>query len=213
MNRKLLIIAFAFILLLATSAAFAQSPATQPKPDTTTAQPSAVNIPVGKVAVIFSAAFQDPKAGIVKFTVLLNQLNAQFQKTQDELNQTGQKIKQLEDEIAKAQAKAQTSGGADPKVVHAKIEQHDQLKKDAQRKTGDAQAAYQKRRDEIFAPLQEDVAKYLDTYAKAHGITLIIDGSQIEGILFAADSIDITRAFISDYNLKNPATAAVTTPK
>jgi len=207
MNRKLLIIAFAFILLVATSAVSAQSPATQPK--TTAAQPSAVNIPVGKVAVIFSAAFQDPKAGIVKFTVLLNQLNAQFQKTQDELNQTGQKIKQLEDEIAKAQA----SGGGDPKVVQAKIDQHDQLKKDAQRKTEDAQAAYQKRREEIFAPLQDDVAKHLDTYAKAHGITLIIDGSQVEGILFAADSVNITKAFISDYNLKNPATAAVTTPK
>ena len=209
MNRKLLIIAFAFILLVAASAAFAQSPATQPKPQTTTAQSAAINVPVGKVAVIFSAAFQDPKAGIVKFTLLMNQLNAQFQKTQDELNQTGQKIKQLEDEIAKAQA----SGGGDPKVVHAKIEQHDQLKKDAQRKTEDAQTAYQKRREEIFAPLQDEVARYLDTYAKAHGITLVIDGSQVEGILFAADSIDITRAFISDYNLKNPATAAVKTPK
>src|SRR5438046_10690618 len=104
MNRKLLIIAFAFILLAATSAALAQAPATQPKPQTTTAEPSAVNVPVGKVAVIFSAAFQDPKAGIAKFTVLLNQLNAQFQKTQEELNQTAQKIKQLEDELAKAQA-------------------------------------------------------------------------------------------------------------
>ena len=209
MNRKLLIIAFAFILLVAASAAFAQSPATQPKPQTTTAQSAAINVPVGKVAVIFSAAFQNPKAGIVKFTLLMDQLNAQFQKTQDELNQTGQKIKQLEDEIAKAQA----SGGGDPKVVQAKIEQHDQLKKDAQRKTEDAQTAYQKRREEIFAPLQDEVARYLDTYAKAHGITLVIDGSQVEGILFAADSIDITRAFISDYNLKNPATAAVTTPK
>lgn len=208
MNRNLLIIAFAFILV-ATSTAFAQGPATQPKPQTTIAQPSAVNVPVSKVAVIFSVAFQDPKAGIAKFSVLLNQLNAQFQKTQEELNQTGQKIKQLEDEIAKAQ----TSGGGDPKVAQAKIELHDQLKKDAQRKTEDAQAAYQKRREEIFAPLQDDVAKHLDTYAKAHGITLVIDGSQIEGILFAADSVDITKAFISDYNLKNPVTASVTTPK
>ena len=207
MNRKLLIIAFAFILLVATSAAFAQGPATQAKPQTTTAQPSAVNIPVGKVAVIFSAAFQDPKAGIGKFTVLLNQLNAQFQKTQDELNQTAQKIKQLEDEIAKGQA------SGDPKSVQAKIDQHDQMKKDYTRKGEDAQAAYQKRREEIFAPLQEDVAKYLDAYAKANGITLIIDGSQVEGILFAADSIIITKAFISEYNLKNPATASVTTPK
>jgi len=209
MNKKLLIIAFAFTFLVATSAAFAQGPATQPKPQTTTAQPSTVNVPVSKVAVIFSAAFQDPKAGITKFTVLLNQLNTLFQKTQDELNQTAQKIKQLEDEIAKAQA----SGGGDPKLVQAKIDQHDQLKKDAQRKTEDAQAAYQKRREEIFAPLQDDVARYLDTYAKVHGITLIIDGSQIEGILFTADSVDITRAFINDYNLKNPTTASVTTPK
>ena len=41
----------------------------------------------------------------------------------------------------------------------------------------------------------------------------MIDGSQIEGILFAADSTDITKAFITDYNLKNPATASTTTPK
>ncbi len=191
MNGKLLIIAFAFILLVATSSAFAQGAAGQAKPQTTPAQSSTVNIPVGKVAVIFSAAFQDPKAGIGKFTVLLNQLNAQFQKTQDELNQAALKIKQLEDEIAKAQA----SGGGDPKLVQAKIDEHDQLKKDAQRKTEDAQAAYQKRREDIFSPLQNDVAKYLDTYAKAHGITLIIDGSQVEGILYAAESMDITKAF------------------
>ncbi|SRR6266508_2494036 len=209
MNGKLLIIAFAFILLVATSSAFAQGAAGQAKPQTTPAQSSTVNIPVGKVAVIFSAAFQDPKAGIGKFTVLLNQLNAQFQKTQDELNQAALKIKQLEDEIAKAQA----SGGGDPKLVQAKIDEHDQLKKDAQRKTEDAQAAYQKRREDIFSPLQNDVAKYLDTYAKAHGITLIIDGSQVEGILYAAESMDITKAFISEYNLKNPVTASVTTPK
>src|SRR5881296_592916 len=99
MNTKTFIIALAFILLVATSSAFAQGPAGQAKPQTTT-QSATVNIPVGKVAVIFSAAFQDPKAGIGKFTVLLNQLNAQFQKTQEELNQTAQKIKQLEDEIA-----------------------------------------------------------------------------------------------------------------
>jgi len=39
------------------------------------------------------------------------------------------------------------------------------------------------------------------------------DGSQVEGILYASDNTDITRAFISDYNLKNPATASITTPK
>ena len=205
-NKLALAIAFSFFAVA--SQAIAQ-PATQPKPTPVT-QTAPVNIPVGKVALIFSAAFQDPKEGIGKFTVLLNKLNAEFQKTQDDLNQTLQKINQLQEEIKKLQG---STAPVDPKTVQAKIDQLDQMKKDYQRRGEDAQAAYQKRRQDIFAPLQDDVGKALDVYAKARGITLLIDGSQIEGILFAADSIDITRAFISDYNLKNPATASATTPR
>lgn len=207
MTRISLAIVFCVV---AVSHAVAQ-PATQPKPQTTPApQAGPVNVPVGKVAVIFSAAFQDPKEGIGKFTVLLNKLNAEFQKTQDELNQTAAKINQLQDEVTKLQA---STAPVDPKTVQTKLEQIDQMKKDYQRKGEDAQTNYQKRRGEIFAPLQDDVGKALDAYAKSRGITLLIDGSQVEGILFAADNIDITKAFITDYNLKNPATASTTTPK
>src|SRR5947207_15009593 len=100
-TKFLLAIAFA---LIAISHAVAQ-PATQPKPQTTPAtQTASVNVPVGKVAVIFSAAFQDSKEGIAKFVVLLNKLNAEFQKTQDDLNQTAQKINQLQEEVKKLQA-------------------------------------------------------------------------------------------------------------
>ena len=202
-----LAIAFA---LIAISHAVAQ-PATQPKPQAPPATRAAtVNVPVGKVAVIFSAAFQDPKEGIAKFVVLLNKLNAEFQKTQDDLNQMAQKINQLQEEISKLQ---KSTAPVDPKTVQAKLDQVDQMKKEYQRKGEDGQANYQKRRGEIFAPLQDDVGKALDVYAKSRGITLVIDGSQIEGILFASDSTDITKAFISDYNLKNPATASTTTPK
>jgi len=48
-------------------------------------------------------------------------------------------------------------------------------------------------------------------FAKARGITVIVDGSQVP-VVYAADNIDITRAFIADFNSKNPATAAVTQP-
>jgi hypothetical protein len=41
---------------------------------------------------------------------------------------------------------------------------------------------------------------------------MVIDGSQAP-ILYAADSLDITKAFISDYNSKNPATAQAPPPK
>jgi Skp family chaperone for outer membrane proteins len=61
-------------------------------------------------------------------------------------------------------------------------------------------------------PLQDDVNKALDAYAKARGLTLIVDGSQTP-ILYVAEGLDITRSFINEYNLKNPATAQATAPK
>ncbi len=56
------------------------------------------------------------------------------------------------------------------------------------------------------------MGKALDAYAKTHGITLIIDGSQTP-ILYASESMDVTKAFITEYNLKNPVTAQLTPPK
>ena len=58
--------------------------------------------------------------------------------------------------------------------------------------------AYNKRRGEIFQPLQDDIGKALEVYAKAHNINVIIDGSQVP-VVYAADSLDITRAFINDF--------------
>ena len=46
-------------------------------------------------------------------------------------------------------------------------------------------------------------------FAKARGINVIIDGAQVP-LLYAAESIDITRAFITDFNSKNPVTATTT---
>ncbi|HYX29313.1 MAG TPA: OmpH family outer membrane protein [Pyrinomonadaceae bacterium] len=166
------------------------------------------SVPVGKVAVIFSEAFQDPKIGITKFNVLQTQLNNEFKKQQDDLNAAAQRVQALQDEITKLQ-KSPTA--ADPRTVQAKMDQLDQLKKDSQRKLEDAQAAYGKRRTDLLTPLQDDVGKALDKFAKDHGITLIIDGSQVQGLLYAAESMDITKVFITEYNSKNPATSAATT--
>ena len=207
MNRKTSVLAFFFLAFIASGPVFAQGTATQPRPQTPATQAAATNVAVSKIAVIFSEAFQDSKQGIAKFTVLLTKLNGEFQKTQDELNLTAQKINQLSEELNK------TRNIADPKVTQQKIDQLDELKKDYKRRGEDAQAAYQKRRLEVLGPLQEDVGRALDSYAKAHSISMIIDGSQVEGVLYAAESTDITRAFISDYNSKNPATASVTPPK
>jgi Skp family chaperone for outer membrane proteins len=204
MNRNSLTIAFALVALVSVPRVLAQGTAASSRPP----GPTTANVPVSKMAVIYSAAFQDPKTGIVRFTITLNKLNGEFQKVQDDLTQTSQRLRVLQDEINKLQQ----TGTATPAQIQAKIDALDQQKKEYTRKGEDAKAQYQKRYQDVFVPLQDDVSKALDAYSKVHGITLIIDGSQTP-ILYAAESIDITRTFINEYNLKNPATAQVTTPK
>jgi outer membrane protein len=157
------------------------------------------------MALIYSEAFLDAKTGIARFNVLLGTLNREFQPRQTELTALAQKIEQLTKEINDQRAVAA------PASIQQKQDSLDQLKKEYQRKGEDAEAAYNRRRQEIFAPLQQDIGKALEAFAKARGITVIVDGSQVP-VVYAADSIDVTRAFIADFNAKNPATASVPQP-
>lgn len=195
-----LIVATAFVLALTVSTTMAQ---TRP------ATPAGTVVPESKIALVYTDMFLDPKQGIAKFNNLVNTLNREFQPRQTELVQLQERIKTLTNEVNQAQA---ASAVVDQKSIQAKIDQVEQLKKDAQRKAEDGQAAFERRRKELFAPMQEEIAKALETYAKQHSINVLIDGSQVP-LVYAADSIDITRAFITDFNSKNPATAAVTPPK
>ena len=203
--------ASALIAVFAASAGFAQRPAPSPTAPAPTAPQANVVVPTSKLAVIYSDAFLDPKTGIAKFNNLLATLNREFQKPKDDLTQMQQRMQQLQDEITKLQ-QAPAGTPIDQKALQAKIDQLEQLKKDYQRKGEDATSGYNKRRGEIFAPLQDEIGKALEAFAKARSITLIIDGTQVP-MVYAADSIDITRAFINEFNSKNPVTASATPPK
>jgi len=210
------------LTILTTLSASAQRPAAQATPTPaqrppaqTTAQapPSATNVslPMSKMGVIYTEAFLDSKAGILKFATLITKFNGEFQKAKDELTQMSQRSQQLQDEITKLQ-NAPAGTPIDAKSIQAKSDQLDQLKRDIQRKGEDAQAAYNRRRGELFQPLQEEIGKALEVFAKARNINVIIDGTQVP-IIYAADSIDITKAFITEFNSKNPVTAATTPPQ
>src|SRR5687767_268925 len=204
------------VLAMATSVSAqrpAATPAAQPTATPTTAPPAGatqnVALPVSKMAVIYTDMFLDQKTGIAKFNTVVTKLNGEFQKLKDELNQMQTRGQALEAEITKLRD-APAGTPIDQRSLQAKIDQLEQLKKDIQRKGEDAQAAYNRRRQELFSPLQDEIAKALEAFAKARGINVILDGTQIP-LLYAAESIDITRAFITDFNTKNPVTAATTT--
>jgi outer membrane protein len=205
----------AFAALASAQQPAGRPPAIQPTPTPTATAPAAtaaptVQLPMSKMAIIYTDLFLDQKTGIAKFNSVVTKLNGEFTKTKDELTQMQTRAQTLETEVNKLR-EAPEGAPVDQRSLQAKIDQLEQLKKDIQRKGEDAQAAYNRRRQELFTPLQDEIGKALEAFAKARGINVILDGTQVP-LLYAADSIDITRAFINEFNSKNPVTATTTTP-
>ncbi|HEX8162249.1 MAG TPA: OmpH family outer membrane protein [Pyrinomonadaceae bacterium] len=155
----------------------------------------------GKLAIIDSSFFADEKQGITRVVNAMKSINAQFQPQQAELDRMKNNYDALVADIQK------TSAVADPKSIASKTDQAEQLKRDIERKAQDAQAAVERRQREVLGPLQEEVFNALQTYAQSRGIAVVIDMNRVP-VLFVADSVDITRDFITEYNRTHPATTA-----
>src|ERR1044072_5575878 len=168
MRSHLLPITLLIVVLGASASAQrpAGTPAARPAPTPETAAPATVALPISKMAVIYTDSFLDPKTGIAKFNSVLAKLNGEFQKTKDDIQGMQTRAQQLEDEINKLQ-NAPAGTTIDQRSLQAKVDQLEQLKKDIQRKGEDAQAAYNRRRQELFSPLQDEIGKALETFAKA----------------------------------------------
>ena len=197
------IAAVAFFAAISASAVLAQPKPTSPAA-TAPAQTS-TTLPEAKIALVDTDAFLDEKAGIVRLVAAAKKVEGEFQPRRTELTN-------LQQQIDKATADLQRAGPVqDPKVSAQQQEKIEQMKKDLQRKGEDAQTAYQKRLQDMLGPVYEEIGKALDVFAKARGITLVLDVTKIQGILSASESLDITRPFIADFNSKNPSTASLTT--
>ena len=204
--RKNFIIAAA-VLFAATfvSAVNAQQPTRQaaaPAPAAAGAATSAT-VPDGKIAVVYAAAFQDPRNGIARLTAAANTVDREFQPRRTELQGMQTRYNTLVEQISKTQPVEP------PQANQKRVEEAETLKREMERKQQDAQIAYQKRFNEVMAPLYEDIGKALDAFARQRGITMIIDASKLEGAIFITNNaVDITNAFIAEYNQRNPAAAA-----
>ncbi|PYS44444.1 MAG: hypothetical protein DMF71_03665 [Acidobacteria bacterium] len=195
------IAAVAFFAVITAASIRAQ----QPRPTTTA--PATGALADTKIALVNTEEFVDEKTGIVRLVNAMKAVNGEFQPRQTELTGLQAQIDKLTSDLQKA------ASVQDPKVSQQQQDKIDQLKKEQQRKGEDAQAAYQKRLQEKLGPVYDEIGKALDAYAKAHGITLILDVTKIQGIVSASESLDITRAFINEFNSKNPATASLTQPE
>jgi Skp family chaperone for outer membrane proteins len=192
--------------------AFAQAPA---RPTTTPARPAATPaananpnavVPDSKIAFINTEAFGDEKQGITRYINAVKSLEKEFTPRQTELNTMSTRLKTLADDIQKL------SGAAvvDPNTIRAKQDEAEQLQRDMKRKKEDADAAFQKRYEVVVSPISQDIGKALDGFATSRGITMILDISKLApAVLTVNPAMDVTQAFIVEYNRTHPATASI----
>jgi Skp family chaperone for outer membrane proteins len=181
-------------------------PAATPAPRPAAASPAPAQntgvIADGKIAIIDTEAFADPKTGITRLVSALEVVNREFKPRSDELQKLRAQYEQLGKDIAA------TATVEDQRARTAKLEQAETLKKDIERKTQDAQSAYQKRLRDATDPIYKDISPALQAFARQRGVNVIFDVSKLGEVMFVVnETVDLTRAFIADYNQRNPATA------
>ncbi len=199
------IAAVAFLAAISAGSVSAQVKPTAPANTAPSTQTG--NVPETKIALVNTDEFADEKTGISRLVSAMKRVDGEFQPRRTELQTLQQTIEKATADLTKAQPLQ------DAKVSQQQADKIEGMKTEFKRKGEDAQAAYQKKLQDVLGPIYDDIGKALDAYAKAHGITLILDVTKIQGIVSASESLDITRPFITEFNSKNPATASLTPPE
>jgi Skp family chaperone for outer membrane proteins len=204
---------FAAAVVLAALLAIAASAQTRPGTSTParTAPATSASVPSGplpetKIAFIDTGAFGAEQGGITRYVNAMKSLEREFQPRQTELENMQNRIKALADEINKLNS---GSSVVDPKTIQAKQDEGERLQRDLKYKQESADAEFKKRYNDVVSPISTDIGNALDQFAQRQGITMILDISKLApAILTLNKNMDVTQAFITEYNSTHPATAS-----
>lgn len=159
-----------------------------------------------KVALIDTGAFADPKAGITKFLNAYKALDSEFKPARDELVGLNTRIDTLKKEIDQLQTRANTSPpdvNAIVVSINQKTDEVTRLQTDFKRKQEDGQSRIARREREVTDPIWKEVGDAILVYGKTKNIDILIDLSKLAGaVLMLNETVDITDAFIKEFNAK-----------
>ncbi len=164
----------------------------------------------GKMAVLYSALFEQEKGGITKLISGYDLVQAEFKVRLDELQGFSTKIGALDKEIQVLASNPK----ADPQSVNAKQAEREALVREGKFKSDSTQAAFQTRLGVVLGPVYDEIGVALQEYAKSKGYAVIFDLSKIKdpnSVYVFDDSADLTDDFIKFFNARTPG-AKPTTP-
>src|SRR5262249_36947328 len=147
-------------------------------------------------------AFADTKTGIKRLLNALTQVNNGLTAIRQQIATRNARLGELGNKA--------TAGT----LTQAEADEADNLKREIQRLQEDGQRMADKLNRELTGPVLTHIGNAIQAYAKQRGFDMVIDVSKFQGaIVILNQAVDITDAFILDYNTKNPGTATTTPPK
>jgi Skp family chaperone for outer membrane proteins len=214
--KKLIFVAFILITTTAFVVVGQTRPQTTPPRPTPTPSPRPTppvantgTVPDSKIALIDTSAFNDEKNGIIRYIDAAKSVEAEFKPRTDELQGMQARLVALATEIQNLRKAAVV----DQKTIQAKQQQGETLQNDFKTKKDRLDEDVSKRYEQVVAPVSNLIGTAMDQFAKAHGITLTLDASKLlPAILTAVPAMDMTQAFINDFNTKNPRVTAAPRP-
>jgi len=196
-----------FVAAIAAVPTFAQQRTGAATPASAAPAQAAGPVPTSKIAFVNTQAFGDEKAGITRYVNAQKSLEREFAPRFKELQDLAKRIQTLADDIAK------TESVAAPQEIQRKQDEGAKLQRELKFKKEEAEAAFNKRREEVLGPISSDIGNALIQFAKQRGITMTLDISRlVEAIMTVDPTMDVTAAFVTEYNSKNPATASTAGP-
>jgi Skp family chaperone for outer membrane proteins len=218
MNRvRFIFAALGFVVLAAITAGAQTRPqTTTPRPTPTplprpVATPAPLNSPVpeSRIALIDTAMFGDEKNGIFRYIDAANIVSREFLPRTNELRNLETRLNTLATEI-QTLMKAPTP---DQRAIQAKQTEGDRLQQEFNTKKDRLDEDVSKRYQQIVTPVSKQIGAAMDQFARQRGITMTLDISKLlPAILTVVPAVDITQAFIADFNSKNPRTASPPRP-
>jgi Skp family chaperone for outer membrane proteins len=184
------------------------TPTAAPRPTPAPAQTNAP-VPQSKIAVVDTAMFGDEKNGIFRYVDAARTIANEFKVRSDEVTNLANRLNALATELEtlmKATPVNQT-------VVDAKQQQGTALQNEYNTKKAKLDEDVSKRYDQVVSPISRQIGAALDQFATQRGVTMTLDVSKLlPAILTMAPAVDLTQAFINDFNSKNPRGAAPPKP-
>jgi outer membrane protein len=164
-----------------------------------------------------SATVPSAKVAVIAFQVVVTQTN-EFQRDYADLTKKYEPrkahLKELNDQIDSLTKQLQAPGVSDADRT-AKGNDIENKKKQLQRDAEDAQNDFQQDLQQTFGSVAQKVGELMTSYAHEQGYTLVLDASQQDSpILYAVDTVNITRPVLEAYNTKSgiPAPAQTAAP-